>query len=64
MKDPYCLCSSLEWKLGIHMAEWQAALELAYRMGKSGDQIEKAHFDGVLRLLREHLALLNAEHHG
>lgn len=54
----YVMCSSLEWKLGCHMSEWQAARELAYRMGKAGDDLNQAHLDGVLRLLREHLAEL------
>lgn len=55
----YSLCSSLEWKLGIHLAEWQAARELAYRMGKAGDELNQAHFDGVRKLLREHIVLLD-----
>lgn len=55
MTDPYVICASLEWKLGIHMAEWNAARELAYRMGKAGDDLTQAHLNGVLRLLREHL---------
>jgi hypothetical protein len=54
----YCLCSSLEWKLGCHLAEWQAARELAYRMGKAGDELNQAHFDGVVKLLREHLEII------
>ena len=56
----YSLCSSLEWKLGCHLSEWQAARELAYRMGKHGDELNQAHADGVLKLLREHLAELEA----
>lgn len=52
----YVLCSSLEWKLSCHMAEWKAARKLAYRMGKAGDDLNRAHWDGVLKLLREHLA--------
>lgn len=55
MVDPYVICASLEWKLGIYMAEWNAARELAYRMGKAGDDLTQAHLNGVLRLLREHL---------
>ena len=54
----YVMSSSLEWKLGCHMSEWQAPRELAYRMGKAGDDLNQAHLDGVLRLLREHLAEL------
>lgn len=55
MTDPYVICASLEWKLGIHMAEWNAARELAYRMDKAGGDLTQAHLNGVLRLLREHL---------
>ena len=55
LSDPYCLCATLEWKLGIHMAEWNAFRELAYRTGKAGEQINRAHFDGVSQLLREYL---------
>ena len=51
----YVLFASLEWKLGCHMAEWKAARELAYRHGKAGDDLNQAHCDGVVRLLREHL---------
>ena len=56
--DPYCLVTSLEWKLGIHLSEWKAARELAYRMGKHGNELNQAHFDGVLKLLREHLSAM------
>lgn len=51
----YVRFASLEWKLGCHMAEWKAARELAYRMGKAGDELNRAHCDGVVRLLREYL---------
>lgn len=51
----YVLFASLEWKLGCHMAEWKAARELAYRHCKAGDDLNQAHCDGVVRLLREHL---------
>ena len=54
----YNLCSSLEWKLGCHLSEWKAARELAYRMSQAGDELNQAHCDGVLKLLREHLAEL------
>jgi hypothetical protein len=54
----YVTCSSLEWKLGCHLSEWKAARELAYRMGKAGDDLNQAHLDGVVKLLREHLAEL------
>lgn len=56
--DSYCLVSSLEWKLGIHVSEWKAARELAYRLGKHEDELSRAHFDGVLKLLREHLSAM------
>lgn len=58
MADPYVICQSLEWKLGIHLAEWNAARELAYRMGKAGEDLTQAHLNGVLQLLREHLIYL------
>jgi hypothetical protein len=51
----YARFASLEWKLGCHMAEWKAARELAYRTGKTGDELNRTHCDGVVRLLREHL---------
>lgn len=51
----YVRFASLEWKLGCHMAEWKAARELAYRMGKAGDELNQSHCDGVVQLLREHL---------
>lgn len=54
----YVLCSSLEWKLGCHMSTWLACRKEAYLMNKAGDDLNRAHLDGVLRLLREHLAEL------
>jgi predicted heme/steroid binding protein len=57
----YNLCSSLKWKLGIHLSEWQAARELAYRMGKAGDELNQAHFEGVLKLLCEHVTALEGD---
>lgn len=56
----YVLFASLEWKLGCHMAEWKAARELAYRHGKAGDDLNQAHCDGVVRLLRDHLEAYGA----
>ena len=41
----YVHFASLEWKLGCHMAEWKAAR----------DELNQAHCDGVVRLLREYL---------
>ena len=41
----YVRFASLEWKLGCHMAEWKAAR----------DELNQAHCDGVVRLLREYL---------
>ena len=49
----YARFASLEWKLGCHMAEWRAAR--AYSMGKAGDELNRTHCDGVVRLLREYL---------
>lgn len=60
MTSPYNLTSSLEWKLGIHCSEWRAALELAYRTNNQAAMadLDNAHKAGVIRLLREHLELL------
>ena len=56
MSDPYNLFKTFEWKLGIHLSEWQAARELSYRRkGKLYPELEQAHLDGVVKLLREHL---------
>lgn len=60
MADPYCLCATFEWKLGIHLAEWKAARELAYRMGKHEDELNQAHFEGIVKLTREHLDAMEA----
>lgn len=57
--DSYNLCSSFEWKLGIHLSEWKAARELCYRMGNAGDELSQAHFDGVIKLIREHLDVMD-----
>jgi hypothetical protein len=58
--DLYPLCSTLEWKLGIHLSEWRAARELQYRRsGKLHPELEAAHLNGVVRLLREHLEAIN-----
>jgi hypothetical protein len=55
-RDLYPLCSTLEWKLGIHLSEWRAARELMYRRnGELHPETDAAHLDGVVRLLREHL---------
>ena len=55
----YVICSSLEWKLGCHMSEWKAARELAYRMGKAGDELNRAHFVSVLKLLNDYITTLS-----
>ena len=52
----YTRCALLEWKLGGHMEEWRTAR--LYRMGKAGDELNRAHCDGVVRLLREHLEVM------
>lgn len=51
----YVLFSSLECKLGYHMAEWKNARRLAAIYGNAGDELNQAHCDKVVRLLREHL---------
>jgi hypothetical protein len=59
-RDLYPTCGSLEWKLGIHLSEWQAARELSYRRtGKLHAELEQAHLAGVVKLLQEHLDLLS-----
>ena len=56
MTDHYPLCSTLEWKLGIHLSEWRDARELSYRRtGKLHQELETAHCAGVVKLLREYL---------
>lgn len=59
--DLYSLCSTLEWKLGIHLGEWRDARELSYRCtGKLQPKLEQAHCEGVVKLLREYLEALEA----
>ena len=59
--DLYPICSTLEWKLGIHLSEWRAARELSYRRtGKLHPDLEQAHCEGVVKLLREYLEALEA----
>lgn len=61
-RDLYPLCSSLEWKLGIHLSEWKAARELCYRRsGSLHPELEQAHLDGVVKLLREHFEVIITE---
>jgi hypothetical protein len=59
-RDLYPLCSTLEWKLGIHLSEWRAARELMYRRnGELHPKTDAAYLDGVVRLLQEHLEAIN-----
>lgn len=59
--DPYFTCSTLKWKLGIHLSEWYAARKLSYRRtGKLHPELEQAHCEGVVNLLREYLEALEA----
>jgi hypothetical protein len=61
-RDLYPICSVLEWKLGIHLSEWRAARELAYhRTSKLHPELEQAHCEGVVKLLREYLDALEAQ---
>ena len=53
--DPYVACSSLEWKLGIHLSEWKAARDLAKRLNKD-PCADAAYLQGVKDLLNDFLA--------
>lgn len=53
--DPYVACSSLEWKLGIHLGEWRASRNLAKRMGKE-PSTDTAYLQGVKDLLNDYLS--------
>ena len=53
--DPYVACSSLEWKLGIHLGEWRASRNLAKRMGKE-PSTDVAYLQGVKDLLNDYLS--------
>lgn len=53
--DPYVACSSLEWKLGIHLGEWRASRNLAKRMGKE-PCADTAYLQGVKDLLNDYLS--------
>ena len=54
--DPYVACSSLEWKLGIHLSEWKAARDLAKRLGKD-PVADAAYLQGVKDLFNDFLAV-------
>lgn len=59
--DLFSLCSTLEWKLGAHLGEWHAARELSHRRGgELSTELEQAHCEGVVKLLREYLEDLEA----
>jgi hypothetical protein len=45
-------------EIGLSPCRMAGARELAYRMGKAGDELNQAHFDGVVKLLREHLEII------
>lgn len=53
--DPYVACSSLEWKLGIHLGEWRASRNLAKRMGKE-PSTDTAYLQSVKDLLNDYLS--------
>ena len=53
--DPYVACSSLEWKLGIHLGEWRASRNLAKRMGKE-PCTDAVYLQGVKNLLNDYLS--------
>jgi hypothetical protein len=53
--DPYVACSSLEWKLGIHLAEWKASRDLAKRLNKD-PVADSVYLQGVKDLLNDYLS--------
>lgn len=53
--DPYVACSSLEWKLGIHLGELRAIRNLAKRMGKD-PSTDVAYLQVVKDLLNDYLS--------
>lgn len=53
--DPYVACSSLEWKLGLHLGEWRASRNLAKRMGEK-PSADAAYLQGVKDLLNDYLS--------
>ena len=55
--DPYVACSSLEWKLGIHLSEWRADRNLAKKMGMGKEPCtDAAYLQGVKDLLNDYLS--------
>lgn len=57
--DLFSLCITLESKLYIHLGEWNAARELSHRRGgELSAELEQAHCEGVVKLLREYLEAL------
>lgn len=54
-RDPYVACSSLEWKLGIHLSEWRASRNLAKRLNKEPCS-DDAYLQGVKDLLNDFIA--------
>lgn len=60
-RDLYQTCSTLKWKVNIHLSNWRAARELSYRRtGKLPPKLEQAHCESVVKLLREYLDALEA----
>ena len=55
ISDPYVACSSLEWKLGIHLSEWKASRDLAKRLNKD-PCADAAYLQGVKNLLNDYLS--------
>jgi len=64
--DPYVACSSLEWKLGIHLSEWRAARDLAKRLNaanlllRNDHRADAVYLEGVKGLLNDCLSLLQS----
>ena len=62
MNDPYVACSSLEWKLGIHLSEWRAARDLAKRLNaadlllRNDPRADAVYLQGIKDLLNDFLA--------
>lgn len=57
----HSLCVALEYKIGVYLAEWNSARELALRIGHPVDKLNRTHCRGVQRLLEEHVGAIAEE---
>lgn len=57
----YSLCVLLQYQLRLYLNEWSSARELATRLGRPVDELNKAHCIGVQKLLGEHVSAIAAE---